>query len=311
MIDKPEPEEVNFVETASESLDVSLPMASYSEWRLIWRSFRQDRLALVGLAIVLVFILGAVFAPILTPYPEQGRGEPNILEKFKPPSSAHPLGTDYLGRDVLARLLYGGRSSLSMGFLVVVVAVMIGVPLGAAAGYLGGWADELIMRITDVFMAFPSLLLALAIASALGAGFTNTMIAIAITWWPWYTRLVRSQVLSLRERFFVEAARSIGLPGYKIVLTHLLPNVLTPVWVQATLDLGSAILISAALNFVGLGVQPPTADWGNMVSQGRLYFIDRPWFAGSAGLAIFLTVLAFNFIGDALRDAADPFLRRT
>jgi peptide/nickel transport system permease protein len=311
MKEDPEREEVNSIQAASESLDSSLPRASYSEWRLIWRSFRQDRLALVGLAIVLVFTLGAVFAPILTPYPEQGRGEPNILEKFKPPNAVHLLGTDYLGRDVLARLLYGGRSSLSMGFLVVILAVVIGVPLGAVAGYLGGWVDELIMRTTDVFMAFPSLLLALAIASALGAGFTNTMIAIAVTWWPWYTRLVRSQVLSLRERFFVEAARSIGLPNYKIILTHLLPNVLTPVWVQATLDLGSAILISAALNFVGLGVQPPTADWGNMVSQGRLYFIDRPWFAGSAGLAIFLTVLAFNFIGDALRDAADPFLRRT
>ncbi len=287
------------------------PTVAYSEWRLIWRSFRQDKLALIGLAIITIFILGAIFAPLLTPYPEQGRGDPNILEKFKPPSVTHPLGTDYLGRDVLARVLYGGRSSLSMGFLVVIIAVLIGVPLGAIAGYLGGWVDEIIMRTTDVFMAFPSLLLALAIASALGAGFTNTMIAIAVTWWPWYTRLVRSQTLSLRERFFIEAARSIGLPGHKIILTHVLPNVMTPVWVQATLDLGSAILISAALNFVGLGVQPPAADWGNMVSQGRLYFIERPWFAGAAGVAIFLTVLAFNFIGDALRDAADPYLRRT
>ncbi|OGO36691.1 MAG: D-ala-D-ala transporter subunit [Chloroflexi bacterium RBG_16_57_11] len=278
---------------------------------MIWRSFRKDILALFGLGIILILILGAIFAPVLTSYPEQGRGDPNILEKFQPPSLRHPLGTDYLGRDVLARMLYGGRSSLTMGFLVVIIAVIIGVPLGALAGYLGGWVDEVIMRTTDVFMAFPSLLLALAIASALGAGFINTMIALAITWWPWYTRLVRSQVLSLRERYFIEAARSIGLPSQKIILSHLLPNVMTPVWVQATLDLGSAILISTALNFVGLGVQPPTADWGNMVSQGRLYFIDRPWFAGSAGLVIFLTVLAFNFIGDALRDAADPFLRRT
>lgn len=284
--------------------------APYSEWRLIWRSFRKDILALIGLGIVLILIFGAIFAPILTPFPEQGRGDPNILEKFKPPSLTHPLGTDYLGRDVVARLLYGARSSLLMGFLVVIIAVIIGVPLGAVAGYLGGWVDEVIMRTTDVFMAFPSLLLALAIASALGAGFTNTMIALAITWWPWYTRLVRSQVLSLRERFFIEAARSIGLPSHKIILAHLLPNVMTPVWVQATLDLGSAILISAALNFVGLGVQPPTADWGNMINQGRLYFIERPWFAGSAGLVIFLTVLAFNFIGDALRDAADPYMRR-
>jgi peptide/nickel transport system permease protein len=166
------------------------------------------------------------------------------------------------------------------------------------------------MRITDMFLAFPPLLLALAIASALGAGFTNTMIAIAITWWPWYTRLVRAQTLSLRERFFVEAARSIGISDIAIITTHILPNVLTPVLVQATMDLGSAILTATALNFIGLGVQPPTADWGNMISQGRLYFIERPWFAGSAGAAIFLVALSFNLVGDAIRDAADPLTRR-
>jgi peptide/nickel transport system permease protein len=166
------------------------------------------------------------------------------------------------------------------------------------------------MRITDIFLAFPPLLLALAVGAALGSGFVNTMIAIAITWWPWYTRLVRAQTLSIRERFFIEAARSIGVPNTRIIATHVLPNVLTPVWVQATMDLGSAILIGTALNFIGLGVQPPTADWGNMISQGRLYFLERPWFAGSAGMAIFLVALGFNFIGDALRDAADPYTRR-
>jgi peptide/nickel transport system permease protein len=232
-----------------------------------------------------------------------------ILDKVQAISQTHLLGTDYLGRDVLARLLYGARSSLSTGFLVVIIAVLVGTPLGAVAGYFGGWLDEVIMRITDVFLAFPPLLLALAVGSALGSGFVNTMIAIAITWWPWYTRLVRAQTLSLREPF-VEAARSIGVSDAKIIATHILPNVLTPVWVQATMDLGSAILIGTALNFIGLGVQPPTADWGNMVNQGRLYFLDRPWFAGSAGLAIFLVALSFNFVGDALRDAADPYTRR-
>lgn len=211
---------------------------------------------------------------------------------------------------MLARIFYGGRSSLTTGFLVVFLAVLIGAPLGAVAGYFGGRVDDVIMRITDVFLSFPPLLLAIAIATALGSGFVNTMIAIAITWWPWYTRLVRAQTVSLRERYYVEAARSIGVSDIRILASHILPNVLTPVMVQATMDLGSAILTGTALNFVGLGVQAPLADWGSMINQGRLYFIDRPWFAGSAGAAIFLVAIAFNLVGDALRDAADPYTRR-
>lgn len=286
------------------------PPAVPSERQLIWRAFRQDKLAMLGVLVILFFVLTSLFAPLLTPYPAQGAGAPNIIEKFKAPSAEHPLGTDYLGRDVLARIFYGGRSSLTTGFLVVFLAVLIGAPLGAVAGYFGGRVDDVIMRITDVFLSFPPLLLAIAIATALGSGFVNTMIAIAITWWPWYTRLVRAQTVSLRERYFIEAARSIGVPSFKIIATHILPNVLTPILVQGTMDLGSAILTGAAINFIGLGVQPPQADWGNMISQGRIYFIERPWFAGSAGVAIFLVVLSFNLIGDALRDAADPRTRR-
>jgi peptide/nickel transport system permease protein len=220
------------------------------------------------------------------------------------------LGTDYLGRDVLARLLFGGRSSLSIGFLVVIVASLIGVPMGAIAGYYGGRIDNVLMRITDVFLAFPPLLLAIAIAAALGASFTNAMIAIAFTWWPWYARLVRAQTLSLRERYFIEAARSIGVSDMNIIVNHVFPNVLTPVLVQATMDIGSAILTGAAISFIGLGVQPPAPDWGKMISTGRIYFIERPWFAGSAGAAIFLVTLAFNLLGDAVRDVADPRTRR-
>lgn len=281
-----------------------------TEYQLMWRAFRRDPLAVISLVILLIFILGAIFAPFLTPYPEQGLGDPNILEKFVPPSQAHFLGTDYLGRDVLARVLYGGRSSLAIGFLVVFVAVLIGVPLGAIAGYYGGWIDNVVMRVTDIFLAFPPLLLAIALAAALGSSFTNTMIAISFTWWPWYARLVRAQTVSLRERYFIEAARSIGVPNWKIVTTHVLPNVMTPVLVQGTMDLGSAILVGAAVSFIGLGVQPPTADWGTMISVGRIYFLERPWYAGSAGVAIFLVVLAFNLLGDAVRDAADPRTRR-
>ena len=282
----------------------------FGEYSLMWRVFRRDPLAVASLVVIIIFILGAIFAPLLTAYPEQGRGVPNILEKFKPPSSTHLLGTDYLGRDVLARILFGGQVSLSMGFLVVLIAVLIGTPLGAISGYYGGRLDNLIMRITDIFLSFPSLLLAMAIAAALGPSFTNTMIAIAITWWPWYTRIVRAQVLSLRERYFIEAARSIGVSDMTIIRRHVIPNILTPVMVQGTMDLGSAILTGAAISFLGLGVQPPTPEWGSMISNGRIYFLERPWFAGSAGMAIFLVTLAFNLLGDALRDAADPRTRR-
>lgn len=282
----------------------------FSEAGLMVRAFRRDPLAVASLIVVVLFVIGAVFAPFLTRYPEQGRGEPNIMEKFQPPSRAHPLGTDYLGRDVWARLLFGGRNSMTIGLLVVFVASVIGIPLGAAAGYYGGWLDNLLMRITDVFLAFPPLLLAIAIAAALGASFVNAMIAIAITWWPWYARLVRAQTLSLREEYFIEAARSVGVSNVKIILRHILPNVMTPVLVQATMDIGSAILTGAAMSFIGLGVQPPTPDWGKMISTGRIYFIERPWFAGAAGAAIFLITLAFNLLGDAVRDVSDPRTRR-
>ncbi len=282
----------------------------FSELGLMVRAFRRDPLAVLSLIIVALFVFGTVFAPVLTRYPGQGRGEPNILEKFEPPSREHPLGTDYLGRDVWARILFGGRSSLTMGLLVVAVAALIGIPLGAAAGYYGGWIDNVLMRITDVFLAFPPLLLAIAIAAALGASFVNTMIAIAITWWPWYARLVRAQTLSLREEYFIEAARSVGVSNLRIILRHILPNVMTPVLVQGTMDIGSAILTGAAMSFIGLGVQPPTPDWGKMISTGRIYFIERPWFAGAAGAAIFLVTLAFNLLGDAVRDVSDPRTRR-
>jgi len=282
----------------------------FKEYYLMWRVFRRDPLALASLIVIIIFILGATFAPLLTAYPEQGRGVPNITEKFEPPSNNHLLGTDYLGRDVLARLLFGGRVSLSMGFLVVLIAVLIGTPLGAISGYYGGRLDNLIMRITDIFLSFPSLLLAMAIAAALGPSFTNTMIAIAFTWWPWYTRIVRAQVLSMRERYFIEAARSIGVSDLTIIRRHVIPNILTPVMVQGTMDLGSAILTGAAISFLGLGVQPPTPEWGSMISNGRIYFLERPWFAGSAGMAIFLVTLAFNLLGDTVRDAADPRTRR-
>jgi len=284
--------------------------AQLEEYRLMVRAFRRDWLGMLSLVVIVIFVLGAIFAPYLTPYPEEGRGEPNLVNKFLPPSREHPFGTDYLGRDVLARVLFGGRSSLGIGFLVVIIAVVIGIPLGAIAGYSGGWLDEVIMRITDIWLSFPPLLLAIAIAAALGPSLTNSMIAIAITWWPWYTRLVRAQTVSLRERSFIEAARGMGVNRMTIIFRHILPNVVTPVLVQGTMDIGSAILTGAAMSFIGLGAQPPIPDWGTMISKGRIYIMGQPWYGTFPGLAIFLITLAFNLMGDTVRDVADPRSRR-
>jgi len=274
------------------------------------RSFLREPMTIFSLIVILTIILGAVLAPVLTSYPEEGQGAPNIINKFLQPGGGdHVLGTDNLGRDIFARILYGGRVSLSIGALVVVVAILIGVPLGALAGFFGGWLDELIMRITDIFLAFPPLLLAIILASAMKRGFLTMVLSIGITWWPWYSRLVRAQVISLRERSFVDAARCMGISNLKIITRHILPNTLAPVMVQATMDIGSAILTAAGLSFLGLGLPPPTADWGSMVSEGRLYFLSHWWFATFPGLVIFFTVLSLNLLGDAVRDWFDPRTR--
>jgi peptide/nickel transport system permease protein len=285
--------------------------ARFQESWLVWRAFRRDRLALGSLVIILIFVLAAIFAPRLTPYRDQGMGKANLAERLQPPSSAHLLGTDDLGRDLLARMLLGSRPSLSIGLFVVGLAMIIGTPLGAIAGYFGGWIDQVVMRITDIFLSFPSLLLAVAISAALGASFFNAMLSITLTWWPWYTRLARAQTVSLKEQAFVEASRAIGVPGFTIIRRHIIPNVLTPALVQATMDIGSAILMGSALSFVGLGVQLPRPDWGNMLNVARLYFSDGPWFAIFPGLAILLVAMCFNLLGDGVRDVLDPQSRRT
>jgi len=269
----------------------------------------KNRLTTTGLSVVFLLILVALLAPWIVPFPHD-TVETHIKDRFLSPSLKHFFGTDELGRDVFSRVLYGSRLSLQVGAIAIGLALTIGVPLGVVAGYSGGMLDEVIMRITDVFLSFPPLLLAMAISSLLGPNLINAMIAIAIAWWPWYTRLLRSEAISVRERDFVQAARAMGASQGKIVFKHVLPNCLTPIVIQASMDFGSIMLTSAALSFLGLGAQPPTPEWGLMVSTGRTYFLTNWWIVTFPGLAIFIAVLSFNLVGDGLREILDPKMRR-
>jgi peptide/nickel transport system permease protein len=266
----------------------------------------RSPLTVLGLAIILMFVLSAVFAPLLAP---MNPTQQILSQRLKPPSAGHWLGMDQLGRDVFSRLLFGAPISLTVGLVVVGSASTLGTLVGLIAGYARGTVDELLMRLTDIFLAFPPLILAMAIAGALGPSLNNAMIAIAAVTWPVYARLVRGQVLSLREREFIQAAFSIGASTPRILFRHLLPNALAPILVQASFDMGGAILSAAGLSFIGFGARPPTPEWGVMISEGSKFFSTQPWLSFFPGLAILLTVAAFNLIGDGLRDAFDPRLR--
>ena len=279
--------------------------ARTSRRRQLASALRQPAIA-VSVVIMVFFVFVALFAPVLSPTDPL---DPNVLQGLKPPSLEHPLGTDKLGREVLSRLLYGARISLFVGVAVVLIAGAVGTLLGVVAGYVGGWPDETLMRITDIFFAFPALILAMAIAGALGPSLQNALIAISAVTWPVYARLLRGQVLALKEREFILAARTVGVPESRIVLRHLLPNMLAPLLVQASFDMGAAITAVAGLSFIGFGAQPPTPEWGVMISEGSKFFSTQPWLSFFPGLTILLTVTAFNLIGDGLRDALDPRLR--
>ncbi len=266
----------------------------------------RDPLSLISSIVIIIFILVAIFCYQVAPYPAEGAGKTNVTNTLCVPSLQHPFGCDKLGRDMLSRVIVGARPALIVPIMVVMFAVLIGAPLGAIAGYKGGWLDETIMRVTDLFLAFPSLLLAMAIAAALGRGIQNAAIALIVSWWPWYTRLVRGVTVSLKERYFVEAAQAIGVRDSTIILRHILPNTISSILVQATVDLGTVILAMGGLAFLGLGTQPPAPDWGLMVADGRVYILDQWWISTFPGLAIFVIVLAFNLIGDTMRDIFDP-----
>ena len=287
----------------SSTLTLVAPLAEQSESFRVWSALKANPLSLAGIVLVCGFLLLALVGPYVAPYDPLAQ---QVEASFQPPSRAHWFGTDSLGCDVASRVLAGARYSVPTGFVVVAAAALLGVLVGALAGFVGGWADELLMRATDLFLAFPSLVLAMAIAGALGPSLPNALAALSVTWWPAYARLVRAEVLRLRQAQFVEAARALGVPPSRILTTHILPNCMAPVVVQATLDLGGVILTASALSFIGFGAQPPTPEWGAMISAGRSYMASYPWVVAFPGGAVFLCVMGFNLLGDGLRDALDP-----
>jgi len=277
-----------------------------SLWQDALRRLFKNKLAIVGMVILLAFILSALLAPQLAPHDPLAQ---ELIRRREPPSHEHPLGLDEVGRDVLSRIIFGARTSLQVGVGSVSFAILIGALLGAISGYVGGWVDNIIMRIMDILLAFPSMLLAIAIVSILGPGLMNMLYAIAIVSIPQYARVVRASVLSVKEQDYILAARAIGCAPRRILFRNVLPNCLTPLIVQGTLGIATAILDAAGLSFLGLGAQPPTPEWGAMLGQGRGSVFTAPHIVFFPGLAIMLTVLGFNLLGDGLRDALDVRLR--
>lgn len=270
----------------------------------------RNKLSLIALILLLLLILSAILAPVIIPYPEDLMDAAHTAIKLQPPSPEHLMGTDELGRDIFSRVVYGARVSLTAALAAVGLSLVIGIPLGAVAGSFGGWVDNVIMRLTDIFLSFPPLLLAIAMVVVLGSSLNNAILAIALSWWPWYTRLIRGQAISVKERKFVQAAETIGTSRAKIIFKHIIPNCISPVIVQASMDIGGVILTVASLSFLGLGAQLPTPEWGLMISMGRRFFPDSWWYCIFPGVAIFITVLCFNLLGDAIREILDPKTRK-
>ena len=280
----------------------SVQAAAQACWRF-WLIFTRQRLGVIGLAIILLLILGAIGAPLLATHDPLAQ---NMPIRLQPPSAEHWFGTDNFGRDVYSRIIYGTRTTLQVVVLVTVIVAPLGLLIGATAGYVGGLADEVLMRVTDIFLAFPGLILAMGFVAALGPGLGNAIVAIALTAWPPIARLARAESLTVRGSDYIAAARLQGSPASRIVIRHVIPMCLPSVIVRATLNMAGFILTAAGLGFLGVGAQPPSPEWGAMVSAGRQFMFDSPWVVAAPGLAIALVSLAFNLFGDALRDAFDP-----
>ncbi len=267
---------------------------------------RANPLALLGILFFVTWVIISIIAPRVAPYEPLAQ---DIVNRLQGPSADHLFGTDQLGRDIFSRVLFGGRLSLPAGVAVVIVAGIVGTVIGALAGFIGGWFEEIIMRLTEIFMAFPTIILAMAVAAALGPSLINAVVAMVVVWWPNYARIVRSLVLGVKSQEYVEAAHATGVPQTRLLWRTILPNCLAPAIVLATIDLGNAILVFAGLSFLGLGPEPSSPEWGRMIADG-IEFFDQWWMAAFPGLAIFSVVISFNFIGDGIRDALDPRLRK-
>jgi len=277
-----------------------------NEWLRFRRVFLSRPLVIFGMVVLIIFVLIAIFAPLIAPY---NPNEPDLYNTLQNPSSAHWLGTDALGRDTLSRIIFGTRTSLEIGLIVVFFASVVGITLGTIAGFYGGWLYTVIMRFIDALMSFPMILLALVIAALLGGGMRNVIISLSVALMPGYARLMCGQVLSVKENDYILAARGMGASNLRMMLRHVVPNCVSPIIVQITMMLGVTILAEAGLSFLGIGIMPPTAAWGNMVSEARNYLAIRPILSFAPGLALMLVVFAFNMVGDGLRDALDPRLR--
>ncbi|HUG16003.1 MAG TPA: nickel transporter permease [Thermomicrobiales bacterium] len=283
------------------------PQKSRSGVRYFFRRFaKESPLNIVALAIIALFLVLAAFGPLLTPHDPL---VPDMPSRLVGPSMTNFFGTDELGRDVFSRVIAGARISLGIATVILVIAIPVGTLIGLVAGYSGGWVDEVLMRVTDIFLAFPAIILAMAIAAALGPNLRNTVIALTLVYWPWYARLVRGQVLQIKERDYVEAARSVGASAPRLIGRHILPNSVAPIIIQATIDFGFAVLATAGLSFIGLGAQPPSPEWGSMISNARTFFRVAWWYFTFPGLALTVTVIGFNLLGDGLRDYFDPRTR--
>lgn len=278
----------------------------YRKLRVAWWNIRKSFSSQLGLLLVVLMLLLAVFGPWVVPYPDDVLGAVHLSKKLLPPSYEHWFGTDEVGNDILTRVVVGARISLLVGISITVLAAAVGIPLGIIAGASGGIVREVIMRINDVFLAVPGLAIAIAIVAALGPGIENTVIALVLVWWPGYARLAEAKALSIKEQAYIEAAKVLGSTSYRILWRHILPNSLSPLIIKMSIDVGQAILAVASLGFIGLGAKPPTPEWGAMIAVSRGYMPDFWWYAFFPGLFLFFAVLGFNLLGDALRDILDP-----
>jgi peptide/nickel transport system permease protein len=268
----------------------------------------KDRLATCGFVIIVLLCLTALFAPYIAPDPK-AETNVNVSQRLMPPSKDHVLGTDQMGRDILSRIIFGTRLTIIVATATIIGALLVGVPLGLIAGYYEGWVGGVLMRICDVFLALPQIVLALALAAALGPSIQNAILAITITYWPWWSRVVYAETVSAKRSVFIEASKALGVGRLRIIMLHILPNILSPIIVRSTIGMGGAIMTAAILGYLGVGAQPPTPEWGLAVAESREYLPRAWWFATFPGLAIFMVVMAFNLFGDGLRDVLDPRLR--